>query len=158
MLTSQNQSLLEQAETYAPARLARADVAALRQLYDQAFYFYENHALVPVFKLPAWRQELRLYLDRDTKRRALARLGQKVYPHVIVAAQWTFKHVWGLQVDVKAYQQICNDKHTAVMSLTVGEHRFRDRSSRASFVREISRYVRLGFGWSLLSTERSESS
>lgn len=158
MLTSKNEALLEQAKPYAPARLARADVAAIRQLYDDAFHFYENHAIAPVFKIPSWLKTLRLYLDRDTKRRALARLGQPLYPHITVDAAWMFKHVWGLQVTVRGHQQVTNARRTATMSLIVGEHRFRDRSSQPSFVREVARYVRIGFGWCLLTTERSESS
>lgn len=133
MINPDSESLLRETETYAPARLARSDVDALRRLYEQAWST----------QLRDWTSQLNVFVDRRTARRTLARLGHPE-PCITIRVCWSVLHELGLDVEVVAHTRLGASQSRR---LRIGTHRFRCTSTQAQFCREVARLVRLGLGW-----------
>lgn len=145
MLSPENDSHIRASEEHAPRRLARADVAQLRDLYAGAFGLTGEPHL-------GFKDKVSIFLDRNPGARALARLGRE-RPRCQVDVAWTQARKggeWGLDVTVTAVATgVLNRLETPTSrSLKVGTHRFRKTTTQTQFCREVSHLVRLGLGWS----------
>lgn len=124
----------------APSRLARSDVAALRDLYRRA---------VEARHSEAFHGTASIFFTRDKAQRGLARLGAP-QPRCYVQVRWRKEHEWGLDTRVTAHGA---DGNTWI---TVAEHRFRSSTTEAQFCRSVSRYVRHGLGWAVATHHQKE--
>lgn len=122
------------AEEYAPKRLARKDVADIRQLYLDAMLAYPS---------ASWKTTVKIWLTRDRRRRGVARLGTPS-PCVSIEARWTKSHEIGLDVTVFAHRGLGSPRD---WKMRVGRHRFRSKTAVTQFAREVAHLTRLGLGW-----------
>jgi hypothetical protein len=142
MLTSRNQTHVIHSKQEAPARLARADVATIRRLYEEAWCTSPRAR-------GEWKQSVSILFERNRRVRTAARLG-RLYPHCRVEARWsipTSGKAWGLNVTVTGVSVFRDSDGSAWRSMEIGSHRFRAATSQAQFCREVSHLVRLGLGW-----------
>lgn len=156
MIDPKNRDHVERAEEYAPKRLARADVAKFRALYEKAY------AVSDVGR-EGYKTSAAIFLERGRAARTIGRLGN-TRPCCRVTLAWsqTKKHgEWGLDLSVTAVSVTKRDTPPAgrtrtrrtsdgrwISELTIGKHRFRKSSTQTQFCREVSHLVRLGLGWS----------
>lgn len=129
MISAINEARILRSEHLAPKRLRRCDVETIRRLHQDAYA--ASRTGVGITR--------RIYLPRSDADRALARLGARKVPYCRLRAYWMKADVWGLQVDVYA----CSSSDDAIC---IGDHRFRETTTVQRFTRDVSRYVRLGFG------------
>lgn len=133
----------DRCEPYVPKRLPRADVAALRLLYQRAFSQIPEPSDWSKDEAP-WSTLLTIYVTRDRRERSLARLrGGRDTARVELKVEWYKIEMFGLNVDVWAY----SPHRYGQDSLRVGTHRFRPTTTSAEFCRQLSMLVRYGIGW-----------
>lgn len=139
MLDPTNRDRIMRHEHLAPKRLKRGDVETLRRMFQDVHQLDESRPGI----------SRRIYLTRSDSARALIRLGAKAdgAPHCLVRAHWSTWKVSCIQVDVFAHPDATSNFWTKIAS-----HRFRAATTQARFVRDVSRYVRLGFGLLLSET------
>ncbi len=126
---------LEQSERHRPARLARTDVAAIRDLYARLW----------ARPLDGHRNSLTIWLPRGDRERAAARLGRHT-PAVTIEGEWRVKQALSLDLVIRAHS-LKNDPQRN-WKLKIAHHRFRNvNTQNYQFVREVTRAVRLGLGW-----------
>ena len=135
-------SAIARSEESRPKRLRRADVAALRALYATAYDV--SREMVEETSKGRWVGSTTVWLPRKKAEIAAAKLGRAT-PGVTVVAQWTTRHVVGLDVIITAEQSI--GPRARSFRLKVAEHRFRGSTTETQFCREVSHAVRLGLGW-----------
>lgn len=145
MLDIQHQEAIKASEPFAPKRLTRGDVGALRQFYADAWSVFAAD------RQRTYKRTLVLYLNRQKSKRALGRLGIAL-PRCEVVGRWDYYKEWGLDVEVHA---IAVTVANIQKSIKVGKHRFRNETSQKQFCREVSRLVRLGLGWSKRHSRRN---
>jgi len=134
-------SALERSEDFAPKRLKRSDVANLRDLYAAAYAAPRN--IDEKTRTGAWVKRVTVWLPRDKKSVTVAKLGRGT-PGVSVTANWSLRHVVGLDVTIVAHQCYGGRRD---FKLKVAEHRFRTTTNQTQFCREIASAVRRGLGW-----------
>lgn len=140
MLTPHNEPHIKKSKPFAPKRLARRDVAAIRGLRHDAWDAHDAG------RHKGYEAKLVIFLTRRERERTVGRLGRNM-PRVVIHARWSQmkKHgPWGLDVQVWAHAVAGSD----VRELQVGTHRFRTDSRLTQFCREVSHLARLGLGWS----------
>lgn len=135
MINADRCAELEDCQPYAPKRLVRKDVAAIRDLYRRAWRAQYQHK--------TWSDGVTICLSRDPVRRAVAKLGSPVAA-VTVKAAWSLHQELGLDVQFHAHMALGRDQANKIF---IGKHRFRRSSSETQFCREVARMVRLGLGW-----------
>jgi hypothetical protein len=155
VIDGKNEDHIRRCEDYAPKRLARADVAAFREMYAQAMEAHRHS------RHKGYRGSLFVALSRDRRKRGIALLG-RTFPGCRVTAEWTQERKngeWGLNVVVRGISvrrdgvpispgQTHREGNAYVGALPIGRHRFRKASTQTQFCREVSHMVRLGLGWS----------
>jgi hypothetical protein len=134
------------AKAYAPARLARADVAMLRDLYDEASAVRPTSLPLPADRPTVVRT---IFAARDRRMRVLGLLGKDL-PAAVVYATWNWTNSLCVRADaVYPWAWVSVDSHhkTYTVSQSVAEHRFGSKTSRSQFLREVSFLVRHGLGY-----------
>jgi len=128
-------------ERLAPARLRRAEVAALRALYNRAWSWLHAHEHM-TSDPPAWEAMTTVLLDRERSAQALARIGAPV-PAGTVTVAWTRNRAWGLDATFRAHTRLgaANDRITEM-----GRHRFRTEVTQGEFCRITAQYLRRALG------------
>lgn len=122
---------------HAPARLARTDVAAIRELHRKMHDGRPSSCPIGTVSI---------FATRDKGRRVLGMLGHNI-PRCVVSANWAMFDEWGLDTTVTA---TTIDYFTGSRTeQRVGTHRFRATTRPHQFAREVSRMVRLGLGLTL---------
>lgn len=124
----------------------RRDVADLRRLYDRAWSNVQGRRVPPAHKAQGWPFVCAIPLTRDSRERAMHKLGSEK-PHALVRARWTVITEVGLDLRVDSVMPHRPPSFAGGLNArAVTSHRFRLDATRRQFCREVARAIRISLG------------
>lgn len=121
-------------DDWAPARLSREDVAAIRQMYDRLWQK----------RVPGQGASHLVPLVREQRRRTLMKLGA-TGAVAEVEAEWSTGTKNRIGCDVVVYSARASGQQRQLRQ-KVATHRFRTSTTQRQFTREVCHYVRTALG------------